>query len=227
MVSLKFAQSQGQVCPLCSGRARRPVKSHHRPQVEYWLCQDCDLISLGPQFLLSAEQEKARYLQHQNSAEQPGYRAHLQPMVDLIFAHLGSQYKSLRGIDFGSGPQPILSETLKNQGCHIEAYDPYFSPMKLSAAEKFDFLVSTEVVEHFYDPAKEFTQIIELLNPRSWLFVMTHLHLGEKHFESWWYPKDVTHVSFYSVRTLEWISQKFALEICFQERNLICFRRKI
>jgi 2-polyprenyl-3-methyl-5-hydroxy-6-metoxy-1,4-benzoquinol methylase len=154
---------------------------------------------------LSPEKEKARYLTHRNEAGQEGYVAFLTPMVEELLTRVSA---GAEGLDFGSGPGPVLAELLRRAGCAMQVYDPYFSPEVSVLDQRYDFVTCTETVEHFHEPGREFARLAALLKPGGWLAVMTRL-LGEgEDFPGWWYRNDATHVCFYAEETLSWIAKR-------------------
>lgn len=202
------------------------VPQHLRKNFHYYQCHECDLIFLEPSERLSARQELARYQHHDNSSEDSGYLKFLQPIVDLIKASYLSraELSSLRGLDFGSGPKPVLSGHLQQLGILMSCYDLYFHQDQLALRRKYDFVVSTEVIEHLYFPAIEIGRLQSLLRPEGKIFLMTQLHQGPEHFSSWWYPRDPTHVCFYSRLTMQWLADQFDLRLLScDDKSLVSF----
>jgi hypothetical protein len=196
-------------CPLCSGSELVPVKNSLRPTVFYRHCGECDLISMDPGFHLSAESEKARYQLHQNSSNDEGYVAFLNPVVEEIAHRFKDRMGDLpvQGLDFGSGPAPVLAEILAAKGFTMTCYDPFFSSQIDLQSRTFDFVVSTEVLEHMYAPKRELEKIKSLMSQDATFFVQTQLHQGTEFFKNWWYAKDPTHVCFYSLKSFIWMQR--------------------
>ena len=48
-----------------------------------------------------------------------------------------------------------------------------------------------------------------MLKPGGILAIMTNFYSEEIDFDEWWYQRDPTHVSFYSIKTFEWLSESF------------------
>ena len=115
----------------------------------------------------------------------------------------------MRGLDYGCGPGPTLSRMLQEAGMIMDIYDPYYAPDPDVLGKQYDFATCTEVVEHFRDPARDWSQLTVLLKPGGWLGVMTQLAPPPESFLQWRYRQDPTHVSFYSLATFGWIADRF------------------
>lgn len=232
MISMSIVSSS---CLLCFSSNLKDVRER------YWHCLDCDFIFLDPAFRLSAEAEKERYLKHHNSLADSGYVQFLQKMVDQLLienselssvpacAPKGDLDSVLRPnpvsalesapvsvLDYGSGPEPILAQMVQSLGFQVQMYDPFFSANKNVLTEKYNFILLNEVLEHFYDPLRELSLLQGLLHEGGKIIVQTQLHRGEEHFADWWYPRDPTHVSFFSKKALheglpKMISEKVVL----------------
>lgn len=161
---------------------------------------------------------------HQNNPSDLRYRHFLDRLASPLIAQLPP---GAHGIDIGSGPGPTLSVMLQEQGFPTETYDPYFAPNPLVLERTYDFVTSTEAVEHFYHPSKEFVLFDNLLRPGGWLGIMTEMLIDEHPFEKWHYPRDPTHVSFYRARTLQWIADRFGYTVEFPRTNVVLMRKAI
>jgi SAM-dependent methyltransferase len=191
-------------CPLCKASGAQALQ---RPGTRrYFHCPGCDLRYLDPAQRLDAAAERERYLLHRNDAADCGYRSFLQPLCTLAVQHLPA---GSRGIDFGCGPQPVLAALLEDAGFAVQRYDPFFFPDRAALLGSFDFAVACEVLEHLYDPAQELARVRALLHPGGLLLASTQLYSDAIAFSDWHYPRDPTHVVFYSEQSLRWIADHF------------------
>ncbi len=172
----------------------------------YYLCANCGAVMLGPDFYLSAEAEKSRYLAHQNNVEDPGYQKFVEPIVNAVKTEFGREDK---GLDFGCGPGPVISKLLKDEGYDIRLYDPLFCDDIEALRSNYNYIVCCEVIEHFARPAEEFGKLRSLLKACGKLFCMTYIYDSSIDFDNWHYKNDTTHIIFYSLKTLEWIRCNF------------------
>jgi hypothetical protein len=158
---------------------------------------------LEPSLRPPPAEEKQRYLQHNNDVEDPAYQKFVFPLVEAVRRRFPMP---ARGLDFGSGSGPVLSHLLRKEGHEIHQYDPYFCPHPEVFGLKYDFVVSCEVIEHLFDPRKEFETLAGLLKPGGMLGVMTLFWREEDVFD-WYYARDPTHVGFFSDRNLKWLER--------------------
>jgi len=198
-------------CPLCSAAACQPFSQDKRRQ--YWRCDNCQLIFADPTTLLDAAAELSIYQQHQNDPADERYRAFLNKLAAPLQQRLAGV--GFHGLDFGCGPGPTLSLMLTETGQQMSIYDPYFADNPEVLTQQYDFICATEVIEHFYQPAREWQLWLNLLKPGGWLGLMTKLSDQVSDFGNWHYKNDPTHVSFFSSHTFAYLAARdgFRLEI--------------
>jgi 2-polyprenyl-3-methyl-5-hydroxy-6-metoxy-1,4-benzoquinol methylase len=132
-------------------------------------------------------------------------------------------------LDFGSGPVPVLSGLIKRDyQFSIDYYDLHYQPEKSFENKKYDVILSTEVIEHVNNPIEIFSLLHDHLNEGGILSVMTLFHeKDEASFIKWWYRRDETHISFYTLKTLQLIAEKVGFEIIYTDNKRICTFKKI
>ncbi len=207
-------------CPLCNSGGGREWRDEHG--VPYYFCPSCDLIHLHPEYRPSLDSERRRYLEHNNSPDEPGYVAYLTGFAEhTIFPYLPA---GTRILDFGSGPAPVLSTILNRRGYRAQPYDPFFAPDGDLSPGSYDGVAAVEVAEHLFKPAEEFDRMRSLLRPGGFLFLRTELHDGSpEFFSSWWYRRDRTHIVFYSRKTISYIAATLRLRLaaCTRGREIV------
>jgi len=188
----------------------------------YLLCSQCGLVFLDRSNCLSPEEEKKRYLTHENTIDNKGYCSFLlkawEPLKPLVC-------KSDKGLDFGSGPNPVLSDLIKSEGYNCKAYDPFFLDDKSLLNFKYNFILSTEVFEHFNSPKAEINLLLKLLEPGGYISVMTSPLTKEINFKNWHYRQDQTHISFFSYETYDWMAENLNLEIKYCSGPVVIFKK--
>jgi len=205
-------------CPLCHSLLTL------KKNTQFYDCSTCFALVKDSQFYLTPEKEKKHYEKHNNDVNNSGYQNFTAPVTQFV---LQNQKHSDKGLDFGSGTGPVISKMLLDKGFTITQYDLYFEPFKERLNIKYDYIVCSEVWEHFQQPKKELIQLSKMLNANGRLIVMTLLYSDEIDFETWHYRLDITHVFIYRKKTMEFIAAKFNLELELITDRLIVFKTKI
>lgn len=203
-------------CTLCSGDL---MFFYASKQKEYNFCTQCTSISMSKNCWLSESEEKKRYETHVNDVDDPRYQKFVSPIVNSI---LEDFTPSNKGLDFGSGTGPVITKMLRDQNYNVKTYDIFFDNNPTVLEEKYDFIACCEVIEHFYNPYKEFELLHNLLNKGGKLYCMTEMYNVESNFDTWYYKGDPSHVFFYTKKTFEWIRKEFGFEhVSFQGRMIV------
>ena len=207
-------------CPLCGsgpwpaqyrtsgGEASR--SAHH--------CPECGLVYVHPSFLPGRDREVDRYRLHNNSASDERYRAFLGRILDVMGDCPGE------GLDFGSGPEPVLCGIAAERGRKLYPYDPVFCADEALLRRRYSWITCTEVAEHFHRPGDTFRLLRSLLLPGGCLGLMTRLLSAPGDLNGWHYAADFTHVCFYSKTTVDWLSAFFGWKAAVFGEDLIVFR---
>ena len=210
----------GQTCPLCQTRDGEAYFNDSRRC--YLQCRTCNLVFVPPVYYLPSDAEKQRYDLHQNSSSDPDYRRFLSRIFMPMQTRLNS---NSRGLDFGSGPGPTLSKMFEEAGHSMAIYDPYYAKDESVWEERYDFITASEVVEHLHQPRREFDRLWACLKPGGTLGVMTMLAPAREAFATWHYKNDMTHVSFFSRNTFEWLGHPWGSKPKFFDNDVVLFRK--
>ncbi|MBA6156525.1 class I SAM-dependent methyltransferase [Tenacibaculum sp. S7007] len=203
-------------CTLCDSKLTNKKDEY------YYECDTCKAIVKNKIYYLSADKEKTRYESHNNNVDDIGYQNFTSPITNYVIQEFTSKHK---GLDFGCGTGPVISSMLQKQSYNITQYDPFFVPNEDVLKSTYDYIVSCEVFEHFYNPKEEIIRLISLLKNNGVLLVMTMLYNEQIDFNSWFYRKDPTHVFIYRKETFEYIAQKHKLEIVSLTNRFIALRK--
>ncbi|WP_435577655.1 class I SAM-dependent methyltransferase [Gilvibacter sp.] len=170
----------------------------------------------------SANQEKERYLTHNNDVNDPGYRNFVAPFVNHITRHFNTDQT---GLDYGAGTGPVAAVMLEESGYEVKLYDPFFHPDPTPLDDTYDFIICCEVMEHFHQPDVEFEKLKGLLKPNGQLICKTDLYDEKLNFEKWYYKNDPTHVFIYHQKSLEYIAKHLGLELSYIDSRTPVFKR--
>ena len=213
------SNSKQYLCPLCNSLA---IHFYNHIKSVFYRCGGCDAIFVPVPFLLNRKDEELRYLGHNNNINDPGHRKFIQPLIDAVVSNFS---KSALGLDFGAGYSPIASAMLAEMGYSTDLYDPFFHPNTQVFDKKYDYILSSEVIEHFYYPKMEFSRLREMLHTGGKLFCQTHLYSDDIVFRSWYYKNDPTHVFIYTPQTLQWIQENLGFSDLSISGRIIVFSK--
>ena len=207
-------------CPLCKSKQ---VSDYCRDrQRKYQQCDNCQLVFVGSEQHLSAQEEKACYDLHQNDSADQGYRRFLSRLHHPLAERLPV---AANGLDFGCGPGPVLAHMFVEGGCTMSVYDPYYAPDDRVLQREYDFITATEVIEHLASPADELQRLWGQLKPGGWLGLMTKLVIDREAFQGWHYKNDLTHISFFSRYTFQWLGKQWRATAEFIGNDVILFNK--
>ncbi|MGX9418603.1 class I SAM-dependent methyltransferase [Vibrio sp. RC27] len=195
---------------------------HRDKRRQYLQCPTCSLVWVDVNDRLDAEAEKAMYDLHENNPADEGYRRFLSrfatPMLEKLSAN---SY----GIDFGCGPGPTLSGMMEEHGHNVALYDIFYYPDEAVLQDQYDFVMATEVIEHLHHPDKVWQQWLSMLKVGGWLGVMTKQVIDKDAFVHWHYKNDLTHVSFFSRSTFNYLAKRDNLAIEFVGNDVVLLRK--
>ena len=191
-------------CTLCDTKLYETANEH------YFICSTCGAFVKDEKYYLESKEEKKRYKEHDNNVHDERYQDFTSPITDAILKNHSAEQV---GLDFGSGTGPVISSQLREKGYQVKLYDPFFYPDEDYVNRCYDYVFSCEVFEHFHAPKQEIEMLLQLLKPKGRLYIMTHLYNFEIDFTDWYYKNDPTHVFIYTSRTIEFIAEKYRLEV--------------
>ncbi|NNE68425.1 MAG: class I SAM-dependent methyltransferase [Pyrinomonadaceae bacterium] len=171
---------------------------------------------------MSEVRERERYLEHNNDPSDDGYRNFLARIMGPLRERVA---KGAKGLDFGCGPVTVLAEMLEDSGFEMEVYDPIFHERPEALKGEYDFVVSTEVLEHLSKPHSELDRLFSLLGHGGVLALMTRPLEEDVDFKTWHYKNDPTHICFYSEPVFEWISAEFNIGFTREGHDIFVFEK--
>ncbi len=213
-------------CLLCGSPESRFIhRSEDRHGIrEFHECAVCDLAFVPPQFHLPSDEEVERYKMHDNDPDDPGYRAFLSRLWDVLRPRLR---ENAVGLDYGCGPGPALASMIREDGFAVEKYDLYFFPDRAPLQQKYDFIACTETIEHLRRPMEVFTLLSSMLAESGHIGVMTGVLDDRSKFGDWYYQRDPTHIAFYSHATFRWVANRFRWGVDFPAPNVAVFTKQV
>lgn len=207
-------------CRNCRRGIPKPVITLRERRYER--CPRCQCTLVVESDLPSRRVEEEQYRLHENDIDDPGYRKFVSTVVDPLMSVVPA---GAHGLDYGCGPGPVGAAMLREKGYTVAEYDPLFAPDEIVLGREYDFILCSEVAEHFHRPADEFDRLDRLLKPGGWLAVMTRFLTEIEQFATWHYNRDPAHVTFYAPETFACIADDRGWDLIIPRRNVALFRR--
>lgn len=203
------------LCPLCSSPKLTNFSKDKKR--EYLQCENCSLIFVPSEYHLSMEEEKKRYNLHTNSKDDIYYIDFLKRIVEPVKKYIKAGDK---GLDFGCGPGPILKPLFAPSNIELVEYDLYFKNIPELLTQEWNFIITTEVVEHLKAPIIEIKRLWSLIKKDGVLGIMTYIYSSDVKFSSWYYKGDPTHIMFFSKNTFKWLANELNAKIYFFDKDI-------
>lgn len=207
------------LCSICNSKTK--TVKHSKTSVLFHECPTCQLITRELSDYFSHQEEVERYLQHQNSIDDSSYQNYFVQFIVETKLLENKDNRIVNGLDFGSGPTPVLAHVLThNYQVNMDIYDPIFSPNPVYENKLYDFITCTEVIEHIKNPLETFNLFNKLLVPNGLLAIMTQFHPNHENlFLDWFYIRDRSHISFFTLRTVETLAAKTGFTLAWMNQK--------
>ncbi|BAS67835.1 MAG: class I SAM-dependent methyltransferase [Gammaproteobacteria bacterium] len=205
-------------CPLCYSQ---DLSSYYEDKdAKYLQCFECELVFVPAQYHLHEVDEKLRYDAHQNNPDDEHYRVFLSQVFDPVITHIK---QGAKGLDFGCGPGPTLSVMFEEQGYQVDLVDKFYAINTKVFEKKYDFITATEVVEHLKAPRFELDRLFTMLKKGGVLALMTQQVTKKVVFSDWYYKNDLTHICFFTEKSMRYLAQQWGSKIEFYRDNVVLF----
>lgn len=200
-------------CKICGSETKELFQEKFN--LNYFSCGYCEFISKDESSIITPIEELKIYNSHNNSIEDPRYVTYFKNFIHQAILEYCSPER--KGLDFGSGPSPVLATILeRDYGFSMDIYDKFYAVEKIYEGKKYSLITSTEVVEHLKNPIKYFQLFKDRVIERGTISIMTLFHPGnENEFLDWFYIRDMSHISFYTPKTMEYIGKRVGLKVIY------------
>ena len=218
-------------CPLCQS-AREKVfdavllKKH---RVDYWYCDECGLLQTDEPFWLDeAYTDAIANADTGLVARNQGIARKLSALLYWCFDRRGRYVDS-------AGGYGILVRLMRDIGFDFYWHDEYCENMfargfeAKKVAGEVAAVTAFEVLEHVTNPLEFLSNCLQE-NNSSTIILSTELFEGRPPAPNdWWYytPDTGQHISFYQLRTLEWMANKLSLNVYSHKGFHVLTNRKI
>lgn len=191
----------------------------HRYDVEYFRCSVCGFVQSENPYWLSEAYEHSITLSDTGVMARNLYLCDLASLAIFFFFERNGKF-----LDF-SGGYGLLTRMMRDVGFDFFWHDKY-SPnlvarlFEYDGSMQIDLVTSFEAFEHFDQPIAEIENILKI--NRNILFSTELIPDQVPNPTEWWYYgfEHGQHISFYSRRSLEYIAEKYQLNLYSYGRSL-------
>lgn len=206
-------------CPLCGAVDSYALlvagKHYHR-------CRSCELVWLDGADHLGPSAEKAVYDGHDNQVDDPRYRHFLMRAFGEVLSRVPPPAS---GLDFGCGPGPALIAMGREAGYQMAGYDKFYADLPDLLTRQYDFITSTEVIEHIADPRAALDVLWGCLKPGGILVLQTQRVLNDDRFKTWRYRHDPTHIVFFAEASFRAVAIRWQADVLFPHGDVVVFTK--
>ncbi|WP_429180883.1 class I SAM-dependent methyltransferase [Aeromonas salmonicida] len=206
-------------CPLCGAVDSYALavagKHYHR-------CRSCELVWLDGADHLGPSAEKAVYDGHDNQVDDPRYRHFLMRAFGEVLSRVPPPAS---GLDFGCGPGPALIAMGREAGYQMAGYDKFYADLPDLLTRQYDFITSTEVIEHIADPRAALDVLWGCLKPGGILVLQTQRVLDDDRFKTWRYRHDPTHIVFFAEASFRALAIRWQADVLFPHGDVVVFTK--
>ena len=171
-------------------------------------CLNCGLIC--KEKIYPPNEQYKRYLSH-------NYDENYKEYMKRITKDINFDNKIV--LDFGCGQNPCLSNIYKT--AEFTNYDIFFFPSEEYKYKKYDLILMIEVIEHLEHPYEIINDLSDLLKEGGKIYIHTKLYNAKTDFKTWWYKRDITHITFFSEKTFCVLAHKIGLKCEIKDEFIV------
>lgn len=201
-------------CRICSGESNEifSAKILNKYNIKYYHCSKCDFLQTEEPFWLSEAYQKAIGDTDTGILKRNQLFAERTALIIKKYYNPGKKF-----LDYAGG-YGIFVRMMRDKGFNFYWSDPFAENLfargfEYNGRDEIELLTAFECFEHFAYPLAEIEKMLKI---SSNIIFSTRLFSGTppKHGDWWYYSLDSgQHISFYSIKTLKFLAEKFKLNL--------------
>lgn len=203
-------------CPLCGYNGTNSYYADRYRSYRY--CEECHLVFVPPAERPNIITEKAGYDDAHNRPVTDDHQTLASQLIEKLTP-------GALGLDFGSGPEPLLASLFRKAGMRVRTYDVFYDPDSSVWYQQYDFITCASVLEHLHNPGREINRLFSILKPGGWLAIRTNILNGHA-FEKYDGSPDLTRVCFFSDDTFRWLAAHHDVRLTQPTEDLVFLQKK-
>jgi Methyltransferase domain len=203
-------------CKICTTQAKKVFSARvmNKYDVEYFRYDRCEyLFTEDPYWLDEAYKRAINISDTGVISRNQQFTIILSPIIYFLFNKNGNY------VDYAGG-YGLFTRMMRDVGFDFYWYDPHCENLFSSGFEiniknenHFEVISAFEVFEHLINPADEIKKMLQL--SKTIIFSTEILPIPVPKPDDWWYYafEHGQHISFYSLKTLNFLAKKFGLNL--------------
>ena len=215
-------------CKVCNSESKKvhSGKVLNKYNINYYQCTNCGFVQSENPYWLEEAYSSAISLSDTGIMSR---NIMFSKLTTVIFSILLNRNASF--LDFGGG-YGILTRLMRDKGFNFYWYDQYAKNLVARGFEgktiekKYEAITSFENFEHFENPIEEIEKIFNITD--FVLFSTDLISIPAPSTKKWWYYclEHGQHVSFFSIKTLQYIAKKYHYNLTSNGTNIHIFSKK-
>lgn len=209
-------------CKMCE-QHNKPIfktKILNKYNIEYFYCSNCGFMQTEEAFWLNEAYEESINVSDTGILARNLYLSDISSLIINFFFDKDKKY-----LDFAGG-YGIYTRLMRDIGFDFYWHDKYSTNLLARGFEKddklevFELITVYEAFEHFQNPINEIESMLKI--SKNILLTTELLPVSVPFPNEWWYYglEHGQHISFYSLRTLSYIAEKYDLNLYTNGINL-------
>jgi hypothetical protein len=194
-------------------------------KINYFKCKNCDFVSTEEPYWLTEAYSESINISDAGVLQRNFKLAKISTVIICLFFNKNGKF-----LDYGGG-YGLFVRLMRDIGLDFCWSDPHIENLfargfEYNSSYKIELITCIEVFEHFVEPLKEIENMLKL--SKNILFTTEILPTHPPAPWEWWYYglEHGQHVSFYSLKTLNFIVRKYGLNFYSNSTNLHLFTEK-
>jgi len=113
----------------------------------------------------------------------------------------------------------------REAGYDMVGYDKFYADFPELLTRQYDFITSTEVIEHVAEPRAVLAQLWACLKPGGVLVLQTQRVLSDERFKNWRYRHDPTHIVFFAEASFQLLAASWQAELSFPHADVAVLQK--
>ncbi len=214
-------------CRICNHKTKefKNTTIMHKYKIDYFYCKECGFIQTEPPYWLEEAYSESINLTDTGIMKRNQTLVNFSTIVICLFFKKHNKF-----VDYAGG-YGIFTRLMRDIGFDFYWSDKYTNNLlakgfNYNQNERYDLLTSFESFEHFINPIEEIEKMFKI--SENILFSTTLTPIEKPLHEKWDYYalEHGQHISFYSIKTMYYIADKYNMYFYTNGKNIHLFTKK-